>query len=179
MLQGSLVQWCITPMSHWSDAPLVLQIGAQVMYGSLVLRPDGRSIVRRFIGPTSALNFLWIWKRTHCNHRFNFLWYSKYYRYYLYGEMFFSFCLFVFLFVCFCFYNETYTLKEKYFTISTDSHICCVDIQFEGINSIMLIITIMHITLNFCAQNTYTWTYRTTTYRNKNISSFPKSHMRN
>ena len=204
MLQCPLVQWFIAPMIHWSDASLVLQIGAQVIHGPLVLRPDGRSIVRRFVGPTSALNFPWIWKRTHCNHKFKFPEYSKYYRYYLWGEMFVFLLLFLLVclsvFVSFCFYNEKYTLNERYFTISTDSHLCCVDIQFEGIDLILLIITITHITqLNFCGQNTYTWgstlpwlvvfiwlclCYRTTTLKhntrqNKNISLFHKSHMRN
>ena len=48
-------------MIHWFDAQLILQIGAHVMHGPLVLRPAGpnsyNSIVRGFIGPKPHLIF--------------------------------------------------------------------------------------------------------------------------
>ena len=62
---------------------------------------------------------------------------SKHYRHYLCGE------ILVYLL----------TMKKPYFTISTVAHLCCFDTQSEGINFILLIITITLITqLIFCGQ---------------------------
>ena len=101
------------------------------------------SIVRGFIGPTTQI----------ISHEFGkvhmaiIMKYRKHYRHQSCGEKNVYF-----------FTMKIYLLKEMYFTIPTGAHLCCFNIQFEGINLILLIISITYITPhNFCGQNIHTW----------------------
>ena len=109
------------------------------------------SIVPRVHWSHNPNNFSWIWKSTHGKlaiiMKFELTEYKKHYRHHLCGEKNVYF-----------FTMKIYLLKEMYFTIPTGAHLCCFNIQFEGINLILLIISITYITPhNCCGQNIHTW----------------------